>query len=94
MSLLLALLYPIAIQYERGGWWVLVIPLTLLALVIDVFANYTELAVLTWDFPRKGEYTFSTRCQRLQYHDTWGGKVARVVKDYTNFFDPQKDHIV
>lgn len=94
MSILLFLLYPIAIQYERGGWWVLVIPLTLLALVIDVFANYTELAVLTWDFPRKGEYTFSTRCQRLQYYDTWGGQVARVVKSYTNFFDPQNNHII
>lgn len=94
MSLLLALLYPIAIQYERGGWWYLLAPVTLLALLIDVVANYTELALLTWDLPRRGEWTFSTRCKRLQHDQGWRGRIARLVKDYTNFWDPQRDHIV
>jgi hypothetical protein len=94
MSILLALLYPIAIQYERGGLWRVVLPITFVTLVIDVVANYTELALLTWDWPRKGEYTFSTRCKRLQYSQTFGGRVARAVKVYTNIFDPQQDHIL
>ena len=94
MTILLILLYPIAIQYERGGWWRVMAPVTLLALAIDVIANYTELALLTWDFPMKGEYTFSTRCKRLQYYHGWKGLVGRVTRDFTNFFDPQKDHIV
>lgn len=93
MSLLLLVLYPIAIQFERGGWWRLLFPITLLALIVDVVANYSELALLTWDWPAKGEYTFSTRCLRLQYYDTWGGKVARCVKAYTNYFDPDGKHI-
>lgn len=93
MSFLLAILFPIAIQVERGGWWKLLLPVTLLALLVDVLANYTELALLTWDWPAKGEYTFSTRCLRLQYYNTWGGHVARSVKAYTNYFDPQGDHI-
>lgn len=88
MSLILALLYPIAIQVERGGWWNLLAPVTLLALVIDVIANYTELALLTWDWPRAGEWTFSTRVKRLQYDSGWRGRVGRLVKDYCDFFWP------
>ena len=94
MSLLLALLYPIAIQVERGGWWYLLAPVTLLTLLVDVVANYTELALLTLDWPKAGEYTFSTRCKRLQHDQGWRGDIARVVRDFTNFFDPQRDHIV
>lgn len=93
MSLLLLILYPIAIQFERGGLWRVLLPVTLLTLLIDVIANYTELALLTWDRPAKGEYTFSTRIKRLQYYSGWRGKFARLVRDYTNFFDPQGDHI-
>lgn len=93
MSLLLLVLYPFAIQFERGGWWRLLFPLTLLALIVDVWCNYTELALLTWDRPAKGEYTFSTRIKRLQYYPGWRGGFARLVRDYTNFFDPQGDHV-
>lgn len=87
MTILLALLYPIAVQYDRGGWWRLLAPVTFPALVIDVIANYTELALITWDFPAKGEWTFSTRLKRLQYYTGWRGSFARVARDYCNFFD-------
>lgn len=93
MSLLLALLYPIAIQYERGGWWYLLAPVTLLALVIDVIANYTELALLTWDFPRRGEWTFSKRLRRLSLLPGWRSTAARWCIAYTDFFDPDGYHI-
>lgn len=62
---LLAILYAVGIQFRRGGWWYLILPVTLVALVVDVIANYTTLALLTQDFPRKGEWTFSTRLKRL-----------------------------
>lgn len=91
MTILLALLYPIAVQYERNGWWRLLAPVTVFSLVIDVIANYTELALITWDFPVKHEWTFSTRVQRLQYYAGWRGSFARAVKSYCNFF--YKDHI-
>ena len=55
MSILLFLLYPIAVQFERGGWWLLLAPITLLTLLLDVVCNYTELALLTWDLPQKRE---------------------------------------
>lgn len=88
MSVLLALLYPIAVQYERGGWWRLLAPVTISALVIDIIANYTELALLTWDFPMRGEYTFSTRLKRLQRERGWRGSLARPIVAYLNFFYP------
>lgn len=88
MTLLLALLYPLAIQYERGGWWNLCLLLAIPAAIIDVIANYTELALLTWDFPKKGEYTFSTRLVRLQEGTAWQRFIASVVIPYLNYFDP------
>lgn len=91
MTLLLILLYPIAVQAERGGWWLLVTPVTFVAFLIDVLANYTELALITWDFPAKGEWTFSKRLKRLQYYHGWRGAFARVARDYCNYFD--KDHV-
>lgn len=88
MSLLLALLYPIAIQYQRGGFWRIVTPITLVTVLIDIAANYTELALLTWDFPRKGEHTFSQRLGRLQHNTDWRGKIARPVVSYLNWVMP------
>jgi len=85
--LVLALLYPLAIQYRRGGAWLVVAPVTLLALLVDVWCNYTELAFLTWDFPREGEYTFSQRAARLIHYDDWRGALVRRVAVYVNFFD-------
>lgn len=93
MSLLLALLYPLAIQYLRGGVWLVVLPITFIAFFIDVIANYTELALLTWDFPRKGEHTFSDRLVRLQYNLDWRGDIARKIIPILNYFDPTGRHI-
>jgi hypothetical protein len=87
MTILLALLYPLAIQYERGGWWSILKPLALVTAIIDVIANYTELAILTLDFPQAGELTFSVRCNRLIHQDNWAGKVGRFTQIYCNFFD-------
>jgi hypothetical protein len=86
MSLLLLLLYPIAVQYERGGLWRIVMPITLVTLVIDVIANYTELALLTWDFPQEGEYTFSDRLVRLKHNGDWRGVIARMAVWYCDIF--------
>lgn len=93
MSILLALLYPIAIQIERCGLWRVLLPVTVVALVIDVIANYTELALLTWDWPRSGEYTYSQRLKRLKYSTGVRGAFARWCVSYCNYFDPQRDHV-
>ena len=87
MTLLLILFYPLAIQYERGGWWSVLKPLAFIIAIIDIAANYTELALLTWDFPKHKEYTFSKRCKRLIHLDSWAGTVGRITQVYCNFFD-------
>ena len=46
---------------------------------IDIFLNYTWYALFTWDYPRKGEYTFSMRLERLVLNTDWRGKVARPI---------------
>ncbi|MHB0965558.1 MAG: hypothetical protein ACYC36_03800 [Bellilinea sp.] len=89
---LLAILYPLAIQYERGGRWKWIYPLTLIALVLDVISNYTSLALYTWDFPKKGEYTFTKRLNRLRLDAGWRGHLAWAVCVYLDFFDPNGFH--
>ena len=93
MTILLALLYPLAIQIDRKGWWYAVAPITLIAWLIDVWCNYTELALLTWDRPRKGEYTFSVRLLRLKHDLGWRGDIALAVIPYLNYFAPNHRHV-
>ena len=94
MTILLWILYPIAIQYERGGWWRAMFPITAIALIVDIIANYTELALLTWDFPKAGEYTFSQRLVRLNKEDGFRGIMARYITKILDVIAPSGKHIV
>lgn len=88
----LLICYAIGIQYQRGGWCK---PLGLLLIpgfLLDLVLNYTTLAVLTWDRPRKGEFTFSKRLYRLQSNTDWRGNVARPICLILNKIAP-KVHI-
>lgn len=85
--------YFLSIQHERGGKWKPLVAVGVVALAIDVILNYTELALLTLDFPRKGEYTFSTRLMRLQYDTGWRGSFARYLSDCLNKIAPSGEHI-
>lgn len=93
LPLLLAAAYPMAIQYERGGWWKLLIPLTLAAAIVDVWLNFTTFAICLWSAPGKKENTFSQHLERLVFDVGWRGVVARLVARYTNKFDPTPPHI-
>ena len=88
-------LYIVGVQAMRGGWWYLLAPVTLVALVLDVVLNYTELALLTLDFPRdRYELTFSNRLKRLVKRDDWRGNFARfVARRLLDPFDPSGKHI-
>lgn len=86
LSVLLLLLYPIAIQYEVRRW-----PIKYLYWftgLVDIVANYTELVLLTMDFPEQGEYTFSKRLFRLQTGNWFNRLWARAVIPYLNYFQP------
>lgn len=88
-------LYIIGVQYERGGWWRLVAPITLIALALDVLLNFTELALLMWDWPRdRYELTFSNRLKRLVLDGGWRGAFARFVANrMLNPFAPNGKHV-
>lgn len=86
MSLILLLFAPVALQYERGHQWLF--PFALVFFVLDVIANYTELALLTWDFPRAHEYTFSKRLTRLKSLPGIRGDACWLVSDYLNYISP------
>jgi hypothetical protein len=93
MSLLLIVFYCVGIQYERGGLWYICLPIALIGLVVDVIANYTELALITLDFPKFGEWTFSKRLSRLQYNEGWRGNFARYLAKCLNTIAPSGRHI-
>ena len=93
-TLLLWVLYIIGIQYKRKGWWYAVLPVTFVALVLDIILNYTVFAVFTLDFPKQGEYTFSKRLERLIHYKSWRGVLADLIATYLlDPFDPSGYHI-
>lgn len=91
---LLWMLYALGIQYQRGGWWRLCLVAAVPALVLNVVLNYTVLALLTWDWPRKGEYTFSKRLERLVGAPGVRGLLAwYIARHLLDPFDPDGVHI-
>ena len=93
LPMLLAVVYPLAIQYERGGWWRLLLPLTAVAALVDVWLNWTTFSLYLWSAPAKREYTLSQHLERLVFAPAWRGYFARAVARYTNLFDPTPPHI-
>lgn len=65
LTTITALAYPLAIQYKRGGLWRVLAPFGLLVWLIDVLANYTEMA-LVFDWPHKGDHTITARVRRMR----------------------------
>lgn len=91
---LLWVLYVIGIQYQRGGWWRVCLVAALPAIVLNVLMNFTVLALITWDWPRKGEWTFSNRLSRLILDTGWRGTLAWYTARYLlDRFDPDGVHI-
>ena len=91
---LLWVLYVIGIQYQRGGWWRVCLVAALPGIVLNVVLNFTVLALITWDWPRKGEWTFSQRLERLIAGTGWRSAAAFFVARYLlDPFDPDGIHI-
>lgn len=61
---------------------------TAIAFVLDVLFNYTSFALLTLDFPRRGEYTFSKRLRRLIFRMDWRGAMAFELRTAINRIKP------
>lgn len=93
LPLLLAVLYIPAIQYERGGWWKLLTPLTAMVALLDVYLNWTTFSLLLGSMPGRKEITFSQHLERLVFERGLRGRLARAIARYTNLFDPTPPHI-
>ena len=65
IDLLCLLLYPAIVGLARPTTHWFLMPVTLLAWVVDCLANYTTISMLVGEFPRWGEWTFSQRLERL-----------------------------
>ena len=86
----LAIGYVIGIQYERGGLWLAVAPVTVVALVLDVVLNWTLFALLLWQPARWGAWTFSQRLEYLVGDTGWRGAIARPVATVLNWIAPRR----
>jgi len=89
LPLILAAVYPLAIQYEKNKKWAIIFYVP--AFMLNIWLNFTTLAIYTWDFPKAFEFTFSTRLKRLKSATNWRGSISRVCADYLNFW--QKGHV-
>lgn len=86
ISVLVLFLYPIAIQYERGGIWRVLLPLYIITALLDVVANYTEISLLLLEWPKPKQYTVSKRISYLIPCLGWKGSIAYMVARYLNYF--------
>ena len=90
---LLAVFFPVGVQYERGGLWQVLLPFYIGAAVLSVTVNLTWFSVAVWELPKKRELTTSERCERLVSAPGWPGFLARAIARFTNRFDPTGPHI-
>jgi hypothetical protein len=74
--------YIVAINYERGGWWRVLVPLAIRTAVLDIALNYTLFALFMWDRPRKGETTMSKHLERLVFWKNRRGAFCRAIAKY------------
>lgn len=75
-----------AINFERGGWWRLLVPMAIRAGALDIALNYTTFALFMWDRPATGEYTISKHLERLVGWQNRRGAFCRHVSKY--FINP------
>jgi hypothetical protein len=90
---ILAALYPIAVQYERGGVYRVLLPMYAAAGITSTLVNYTWLSLVLLEWPLPKEVTTSQRCERLVFESGFKGRLARAIATYTNWFDPTGPHI-
>lgn len=74
--------------------WCLAFPIILAAIALDVALNFTVFALVTLDFPRRGEWTFSQRLNRLAQDTGWRGGISRwLAANLLDPYDPSGQHI-
>jgi hypothetical protein len=93
LPLLLLGLYAIGIQYERGGPWRILALVAAVALALDVAMNFSYFALVYWDWPNSGEWTFSKRLPRLNRMPGWRGRFSIAITRWLNRLAPSGQHV-
>ena len=86
--------YGVVIQFKRGGLYRALIPFAAVVLVLNVLANYLELAII-FGLPRRGEYTISRRVRRMQNDPAEvpsRRELARLVQTFLDACEPDGKH--
>lgn len=86
--------YPVAIQFKRGGFWLILAPLALAVWLIDVLANYIELP-LVFGWPKRSDYTITARIKTMQSDPEElpsRRELARLIQVYLDACEPDGKH--
>lgn len=89
-----AMLYSLAIQYKKGGAWEICRLLVVPTIVLNMLANYTELALI-FGKPRPKEYTISRRVRRMANDPNEipsRRELARMVQVFLDAAEPDGKH--
>lgn len=87
-----AVAFPVAIQYKQGGLFWLLAPFALLLWVVDVVANYTELALI-FGWPEAGDHTISARVRRMRTSPLESRRaLAELLQVYLDACEPDGKH--
>ncbi len=90
--LLMLAVYAVGVQYQRGGAWRVVLPVTAVALLMSIALNQT-LARVIYGRPAHWRETFSKHTARMQAATGLRGRTARLVAALLNFFAHDERHI-
>lgn len=92
LTTVVALTYPLVIQYKRGGLYRVLYPFAALVLALDVLASYTEWW-LVFGKPAAGDHTITQRVRSMHTADADSRRnLARLVQVYLDACEPDGKH--
>jgi len=93
IDLLCLLLYPalVGLSNPKKNWYLL--PVTILAWIVDFVANFTTISILVGSLPKGGEWTFSQRLERLCKETGPDQQLFIEISKKLNRVDPLHQHI-
>lgn len=92
LTVLVALTYPVVIQYKRGGLWNILYPLAFIVLLLDIIASYTEWSIV-FGAPNKGDHTITQRISSM-HEDVLPARrqLAHLIQVYLDACEPDGEH--
>jgi len=93
IDLLCLLLYPALLGLAQPTKYWYLIPITILAWLVDFVANFTTISILVGSFPKMGEWTFSQRLERLCKETGPDQQLFVEIAKKLNRIDPLHNHI-